>query len=470
MPFLIIGHNRSIAWTFTTTGADTQDVFIETPAGTDSYLAPDGPRAYARRAEIIHVRGAPDETLIVRETRHGPVVSDLGYGGGAVLSVEMGNLSPGDTASAGLLALDRATTVEQARQAGALITSPNLNLLVADRAGIGLSVTGRVPLRASGDGSAPVPGADGKHDWTGWAAGEAMFHVSAPASGRLVNANERLTPDGQGAFLGRDFYGDWRASRIRTMLDAHPRATTEDFAAMQVDSVSDYARRLLPALRATAPSDAASAAALRLFGDWGGGFGIADAAPVLFDAWMPAFRDEVLTRAGIKRSDAVASLEFVAFVLSPDGAHWCGEAGCGAMLASSLATTAATLRASFGDDPARWRWGDAHQARFAHPVLGRLPVLGPLTTVTIASPGDDSTVDRGGTGWAGSLLGVHGASYRGVYDLSDLDRSLFVVAPGQSGNVLRRHATDFLQRWRDGGTITLGPEAAAAEATIRLLP
>ena len=77
VPFLVLGHNGHIAWTFTTTGADTQDLFIETPSGADAYLTPDGPRPYTVRPEPIHVRGAPDEMLLVRETRHGPVISDL---------------------------------------------------------------------------------------------------------------------------------------------------------------------------------------------------------------------------------------------------------------------------------------------------------------------------------------------------------------------------------------------------------
>jgi penicillin amidase len=57
-----------------------------------------------------------------------------------------------------------------------------------------------------------------------------------------------------------------------------------------------------------------------------------------------------------------------------------------------------------------------------------------------------------------------------VYDLADLDRSLFVVAPGQSGNLLSRHAWDFLRRWRDGGTVTLGPAPDHVEERVRLTP
>ena len=102
-------------------------------------------------------------------------------------------------------------------------------------------------------------------------------------------------------------------------------------------------------------------------------------------------------------------------------------------------------------------------------MLRTLPVLGALTTLTIASPGDDTTIDHGGPVYQ-QFQSVHGPEYRGVYDLADLDHSLFIVAPGQSGNPLSRHARDFLQRWRDGATITLGPKADATTATIRLTP
>jgi penicillin amidase len=160
--------------------------------------------------------------------------------------------------------------------------------------------------------------------------------------------------------------------------------------------------------------------------------------------------------------------EFVGFVLSPAGAHWCGG-DCTAVLQAALADATGDLIRRFGNDPLRWRWGEAHPAEFAHPVLRPLPILGWLGTLSIPSPGDDTTIDRGGPVYK-QFQSVHGAEYRGVYDLADLDRSLFIVAPGQSGNLLSRHARDFLTRWRDGATITLGPTPDATTATIRLTP
>ena len=215
------------------------------------------------REERIKVRGQADVVLTVRETRHGPVISDLDHPDGPIMAVAMGNLQPGDTAAAGLLALNRATSVQEAGVAAAEISSPVQNLLVADAKTIGLFVTGRVPIRKAGDGSAPVPG-DGSHDWIGWASGEQLPHSVSPASGRLVNANEPVWPPDFPVFMGRDTFGDWRAKRIRELLAKSDRHTAADFAAMQADVVDPFARQVLPMLLAVqraAPENGAEPAA-----------------------------------------------------------------------------------------------------------------------------------------------------------------------------------------------------------------
>jgi penicillin amidase len=481
VPFLVLGHNAKIAWTFTTTGADVQDIFIETSVGAGQYQTPDGPKPYAVREERIKVRGQADVVLTVRETRHGPVISDLDHpngdhpdgdhpGGnhadGPIMAVAMGNLQPGDTAAAGLLALNRATSVQQAGVAAAEISSPAQNLLVADAKTIGLFVTGRVPIRKAGDGSAPVPG-DGSHDWVGWASGEQLPHSVAPETGRLVNANEPVWPNDFPVFMGRDTFGDWRAQRIREMLEKSDRHTAADFAAMQADVVDPFARHVLPTLLAVQGLSGTAEQALGLLRDWDGAALMDSPAPLIFNAWMDAFYTAVLRHAGLAAGLGAPVSDFVASVLSPPGAHWC-DGDCAPMLRDSLADAVKGLSARFGSDPAAWRWGDAHQAVFAHPFLRTIPLLGPFTTIRLPSPGDDNTLDRGGTD---SLFqSVHGASYRGVYDLANLDRSLFMVTPGQSGNPFSPHARDFAIRWRDGATITLGPVAASVSGTVRLVP
>ena len=437
VPFLVIGRNRHIAWTFTTTDADVQDIFIE---------AADAPST--QRVERIAVRGQPDETLIVRESRHGPIVGDIVGMRDKTLAVSMANLQPGDTAASGLLALNRAASVREAGAAAAVIASPVQNLMVADRDTIGQFTTGRIPIRQAGDGSMPVSGS-GAYDWIGWASGAALPHYVAPAEGRLINANERIAPPDFPVFLGRDWYTDWRARRIAAMLDARPKPSPADFARMQTDADSSFAAQILPILRAAAPD-------AKIFDGWNGAMTLDAPQPLVFNTWLRAFHRLILQRAGLDRPVGGPMADFVGFVLSPAGAHWCGG-DCAPAIRQALET--ATDRRP---------WGEAHPAIFAHPMFRDIPLLGKFASQSIPSPGDDTTVGRGSPN--ADMQSVHGASYRGVYDLADLDRSLFMLAPGQSGNPLAAHAGDLLRRWRDGATLTLGRDPATVAESIELLP
>ena len=464
IPFLVVGHNGHIAWTFTTAGADTQDVFIETPTPDgQSYATPDGPRPFIHHEERIHVRFGADQVLDVRETRHGPVLSDLdppASGPAPVLAVAMAELAPGDTAATGLLAVNRAATVAEAGRAAAGIVAPVQNLLVADHDGIGQFTTGRVPIRASGDGTLPVDGADGKHDWTGYASGDALPHSVNPPSGRLVNANERVAGPDFPVFMGQDWFGDWRARRIRTLLDARTVHTVPSFAAMQVDAVDAFAQAVLPRLLQTTPSDDASRRALASLRGWDGWMRVDRPQPQLFNAWIRAFFASLLQREQIPPGAAGPQADVVADALGAGTTRWCGDT-CDALLSSSLAT------AAVGFDPDA-HWGDVHQAEFPHRLLGHLPLIGPLFTPHVEQPGDGNTVFAGGT-FPPDWTAVHGPSFRGVYDLSNLDGSLFSLAPGQSGSLLRSGSRSLMHRWAYGSTIPLGPTAKEVE-TIDLSP
>ncbi len=471
LPFMVLGHNGRIAWTFSTTGADTEDVFEETVLPDGRYQTPDGPHRFVTRKATIRVRGQQPVIITIRETRHGPVISDLNRAkDGPTLAVEMASLAPDDTAADGLLALNEADSVTAAGRAAALISTPVQNLLVADASDIGLYVTGRVPIRRSGDGAAPVDGASGRFDWTGFASGPALPHYVNPPSGRLVNANERIAPRDFPVFMGRDQYGDWRAVRIRQLLDAGgDKLVPADFARMQVDDVSTFAQGLLPVLRGVSlPAGSPAARAAGLLAHWNGRMAMDLPQPLIFNAWVQRFYQLVMQRAGIAGLWSGPWEEFTQWVVTPAGAHWCGG-DCGPVLAQALQEAVAGVAHSQGPDPAKWRWGNVHKAVFAHPILGRLPLISRLATARISVPGDDTTLFRSGAP-LGRLDAVHGAEFRGVYDLANLDDSLFMVAPGQSGHLASRHAFNLLPAWRDGATVRLGREPARTAWSMQLVP
>jgi penicillin amidase len=481
IPFVVLGHNRHIAWTLTDTGADTEDVFVETVLPDGRYLTPDGPQPFQVRKERLRVRGRPDVILAVRSTRHGPVISDLSNPKGPVLAVAMAGLAPGDTAATGIFALDRASTIAEAGKAAAEILTPVNNLLVADRNHIAYFMTGRVPIRRAGNGEMPVPGASGAYDWIGFASGSELPHIVDPPSGQLVNANNRVALPGFPVFLSDDWFGAWRAQRIRQMLATDPDATPAAFAVMQSDVVSPYARQLLPLLDRIRPPPGIAATALRLLRHWNGAMARDLPQPLIFDAWLRRFRALVFARLDVPDNGAAAGHQFLAAVLANDGhSSWCGpdparatatpdRADCAPLLRVALSQAASELARRYGPDAAAWRWGTAHPAVFTDPVLARLPFLGWLTACRIASPGDDTTVDRGGPARTG-FTNVHAAEYRAVYDLADLDRSRFMIAPGQAGDPFSHHACDLVRPWRNGESFTLGANPTRTTAIIRLLP
>jgi penicillin amidase len=66
---------------------------------------------------------------------------------------------------------------------------------------------------------------------------------------------------------------------------------------------------------------------------------------------------------------------------------------------------------------------------------------------------------------------IHGAGVRAVFDLSNLDKSLFVLGPGQSGNVLSKHYDDLLTSWRLGHAQTIvKPQKGTPMRTTILIP
>ncbi|MDB5414785.1 MAG: penicillin amidase [Rubritepida sp.] len=460
VPLLIIGRNNDLAWGFTTTQSDTQDVFVE-PASA----------ARVVRTETIRVRGEEPVTMEVRETSNGPVVSDLDETprtDGRVLAVRMANLEPNDTAAAGFLALNRAHDIAGARAAAAQISSPPQNLMVADRSGgIAMYLVGRTPIRAEGDGSLPTPG---NRPWTGFVPFDEMPHVENPESGVLVNSNNRVSPPEHPVFLAREWFGDWRFRRIHERLAGPGPHDVAQFASIQMDTLSLLAREALPVLKALPRGTGTMGAAQALLADWDGNIGADLPQPLIWNAFARRMPMLALRQAGV--ADFRGNAEFLRFLLlEPEASWWCGG-DCRAMAALALSEAVADLAQTHGADPAAWRWGTAHQALFEHPMLRFIPGLNRMTGLAVPVGGDGETVQRQGSRGDSTAPfdALHGAGLRMVADLSEPDGIFAIIATGQSGNPASSHWGDLLESWRGGVVRRLTREPAEVSARIRLAP
>ncbi len=485
VPLVIIGHNDRIAWGFTTTTADVEDLFVEKidPADPGRYLTPQGSAPFAVRREKILVRGAAPVEFTVRSTRHGPVLSDVlppgSAGQGYVLALSATFATPEDKSAEALWRVDRAADWPSFRAAWQGFVGPPQNVVYADADGtIGFIAAGLVPIRKKGEGWMPAPGWTGDYDWQGFIPFDKLPTGTNPATGRFVSANNKIVPDSYPYFISRDWDLPNRAERIGALLDLTPAQSQEASAAIQADTFSLMAKRLVPLMTRITPQDKASREAVRRLQRWNFHMSRDKAEPLLFTAWLREFSRSVLFG---RFGDAVAGYwdlkpQVMEAILTtrPD---WCddpkhpGSWTCAKRLQQSLAAALSQLRREYGNDMENWRWGRAHVAVFANPVLSRIPVLRDWFEVSIPTPGAYDTVNRGPStirSEAHPFEQDFGAGLRIVTDLASPANSQMVVTPGQSGNPLSPHYADLVQRWRDFRPLT--PGHTAAVSTLDLVP
>ena len=458
-PVVILGHNARIAWGYTTTNADAEDLFVEQPDPEDPhrYLIPGGSAPFGTRDERIAIKGRPPETLTVRNTRHGPVISDNLKGDaavpGAVLALQASFLVDDDRSVEAQWRVGLAGNWTDWRDALRLFTAPPQNMVYADRDGhIGFTVPGRIPIRKAGDGRAPVPGQTGAFDWTGFIPFEQLPQAFDPPAGHIASANNRIVPDDYPYLITRDWDLPYRIERIEAGLAATPRQSIESSTALQGDIVSLAARDLLPLMLGAPPRDARAKQALDLLDRWDDRMAADRPEPLIFSAWLAAIDKRLFApRLGPLYGAYWRASPRVTQTVLEQHRHWCGTAGCTALLQTALDDALDELARRYGADIQSWRWGAAHRARFDHPVFSRIPVLRDIFDRHVPADGSGETVDAGGyriSNTADPFADLHGPGLRAVYDLSDLDKSVFEMALGQSAHPLSPHYDDLQSLWR----------------------
>ncbi len=498
LPVVVLGQNEHLAWGFTNTGPDVQDLYIEQvdPGDARRYRTPTGWAAFESVADVIKVKGRPDVPVVLRRTRHGPVISDAGISDDVlgpkthpthVLALRWTALDADSDTVATSLAFQRARSVAEFFAASRTWVAPMQNTVVADREGhIGMVAPGRVPLRKPENdlhGLVPAPGWDARYDWAGWVPADETPRETDPARGWIATANQRITAPGYAHYITSEWALPYRQQRIEQMLQARPRHSIDDLAVMQADIKSLAAPALLPwLLKAKSAHPLAAAAQAQLAG-FDGTMAAERAAPLIFWAWqrqlgMGLFADDA-GAALWERSLAGRSFsEVIDAVLARDDASWCDDRNtpaletCAAQIDAAFTRALDELQARFGTDVSRWQWGQAHQARSEHRPFSRVKALARFFELRVPVGGDTFTVNVSRVGLqpdatTGELfLDEHGPSLRALYDLGDATQSRFMHSSGQSGIVFSPLFSSFVQPWAQGQYVPLWPQGEAAQVLV----
>jgi len=504
VPGVVIGHNRDIAWGVTNLGPDVTDLYLEKVQGR-RWLYDGRYRPLSIRTETIKVADGEDFELVIRETAHGPLLSDVSKdlstvganaeapegpdpGNGFAVALRWTALDPAPTADA-ILALDEASNWDEFRAAAADFSVPAQNLVYADREGhIGYQAPGRIPIRKSGnDGSRPAAGWLPQNDWSRhYVPFDALPNVLDPHDGFVVAANQAVAGPEYPFHITDDWDYGYRAQRIRDLVEEEQDLSIEEMAALQLDEHSPLAEVLVPYLLDVRLPRGYRSAGQRLLRGWNFDQSTGSAAAAYFNAvWRNllalTFHDEM--RESLWPDGGGRWWAAVSRLLRQPANDWWDDASTTTVetrddiLRLALLDARDELTRLIARDPADWEWGRLHTMDLHNETLGESGA----GLVEELFNRDGFHVGGGGaivnaTSWdAAEGYAVTAApSMRMVVSLEDFDDSRWISLTGVSGHSFHDNYTDQTELYVDGQTLAWPFSRDAVrdsrEETLTLVP
>lgn len=484
LPAVVLGRTAGVAWGFVNTGPDVQDLMLEQLHPTDPSryrIAPDGPEhsAYAHfseREEVIQVRGGAAQTLTVRHSRHGPVISGVHRflareveASRYAVALRWSALDRENRTLEASLGMMRAESVAQLREALRSYWAPAQNVVMADTSGeVGFQVAGAIPRRNPLNpvaGIAPVPGWDPLYRWQGYHEFRQLPRRSTEEirlqGGVHASANEKPIDEGQKLSFGEDWTRPDRKLRIVALLAATQAHDLGSMRKIQADHYAASLHTLIGSLGAPTSQHRLHESAWPLLQGFDGRMDRRKVGPTLATAWVDeltrlVFADEIGEARWTEhygRRDFRSALEAV---IARRDTLWCDDRTssnierCETMIAQAWDAALEALSARLGNDPKSWTWGRAHQAVSVHRPFSQIPGLRQLFELRVASDGDTYTVNAGRLSLShreDPYRNQHAPSLRFLHDLSQPEASRFVMHSGQSGWVFTPAYRNMLGRW-----------------------
>jgi penicillin amidase len=391
-----------------------------------------------------------------------------------------------------LYLLNRARTVEEVEQAAAHFKVPGQNWVYADdRGNIGYTAAMGIPRREGFDGSLPLPGWDGKHEWSGYVPTEEQPRLKNPSEGYIATANNKITDNDYPHYIGHYFATPDRVTRIRRLLEHKPKLGMDDMMSIHADVYMILAEEWIPVIKrelANQTMEESEERALEILSEWNFVADPDQVAPTIFHAFLNKMVENTFKKRlgdDLYRQYVAGKHQYnvhnVLRVLVMKGkSAWFDDPDTseveqlGDIVTRSFHEAVVYLKAELGDDPDDWIWGDLLTLTIYHPFgrfskfLGWFFNIGPYPM-----GGSISTVNPAPYLLADPWQVFAGASQRSIFDLSGKS-SLRIISTGISGNFMSSHYDDQAELWHNGAyrPFVLDRESVERDRTytLKLVP
>jgi len=450
-PFIIAGHNDSIAWGMTNVMVDDLDFYAETlNEDSTKYLLDGEWRDLLIKKETVKTKEGDDIKATLKFTHRGPIVNRFKSESEVPLSIHwLGNEMSNEIRTVYLL--NRANNWTDFRDAVKTFISVSQNVAYADVAGnIGLQCSAGVPIRA-GNGIQIYPGDSSTYDWTGLVPFEELPYEFNPDRGYVSSANNKTAPDDYPYYISQWFLVPNRINRIREMLEAKEKLGINDFKKMQGDFKSKKAEKFTPlfldALKTGNNWSETEQAALQKFQNWDYVLTRESQATSIFEVLYRKVCEN-LVKDDISNENFNALLgqrillENLMLNILPDkNSLWIDDKNTpeketyADIVVRSFKETVRDLDFQLGSEVDDWNWEKIHTFTLSHPlgVVSALDKALHLNRGPFGMPGSFHTVCPYSYSYTNLYKVNHGASHRSIFDVSNWDASKTVIPTGTSG-------------------------------------
>ncbi len=498
LPAMVIGRTQHVALGVTNGYGDTQDLYVETvdPENPDHYLEGKRSLPFEIITEKLRIKdkrakgGFREETVKIRRTKRGPVVSDIfpALKGSKVFSLRWSAFESMGPAL-GFLGLLKARDVSQAREALRHLNAIMLNFVLADTGGnIAWQTSGRLPIRRQGDGTLPYVVRDGRDNWQGWIPWDQMPHSVNPEKGWTGTCNQTTVTNDFPYYFSSHFAPSWRIRRLTQLISAPGKKSVDDCWRFQRDTRNVMAERVAPILAATLGGHPETRFMGEILGNWDYEDDPQQVAPsifqvVMWEVMLRTFKDELgpeLTMT-MAKDWYYWQERLVNMIVKNGDSPWFDDTLTNGkresledIIFQSGLAAGKYLSERFGDDINKWVWGDLHRIVFVSAIrrsgFGR-DLLG---GGSLPMPGSGETLMRGLYLMDKPYNAAITAALRMVVDFNDPDRIAAVLPCGVSGRLLDPHRTDQTRDYMDGRKrywwFSDGAIARHAKSELALLP